>query len=66
MFLEDKEKKEKEQREQIIAEAQQYKEAFYEKQKLNVETNKVQNREKEKVLFFSSSVLAFYHFSPQF
>jgi hypothetical protein len=66
MLLEDKEKKEEEQREQIILEAQQYKEAFYEKQKLNVETSKVQNREKEKVPSFSSSVLAFYHFSPQF
>lgn len=49
MLLEDKEKKEKELREQIIVEAQQYKEAFYEKRKLNVETSKVQNREKEKV-----------------
>lgn len=55
MLLEDKEKKEKEQREQIIVEAQQYKEAFYEKRKLNVETSKVQNREKEKVPFSCSS-----------
>jgi hypothetical protein len=49
MLLEDKEKKEKEQREQIVVAAQQYKEAFYEKRKLNVETSKVQNLEKEKL-----------------
>lgn len=36
-------------RNQIIKEAEEYKEAFYEKRKLNCETNKVTNREREKV-----------------
>ncbi|KAJ4785279.1 Clathrin light chain [Rhynchospora pubera] len=49
LLLEEKEKKEKELREQIIVEAQQYKNAFYEKRILNVSTNKEQNREKEKL-----------------
>ncbi|KAL7142716.1 hypothetical protein ABFS83_08G142400 [Erythranthe nasuta] len=46
--LEEKEKKEKEMRNQILEEAEEYKQAFYEKRKLNVETNKTNNREKEK------------------
>jgi len=41
---------EKEMRMKIIEEAEEYKVAFYEKRKLNVETNKVQNREREKVI----------------
>ena len=49
--LEEKEKREKEMRLKIIEEAEEYKVAFYEKRKLNVETNKVQNRETEKVRF---------------
>ncbi|XP_027346775.1 clathrin light chain 1-like [Abrus precatorius] len=47
--LEEKEKGEKEMRLRIIEEAEEYKAAFYEKRKLTVETNKVQNREREKI-----------------
>ncbi|KAK7324723.1 hypothetical protein VNO77_28520 [Canavalia gladiata] len=47
--LEEKEKREKEMRNQIIKEAEDYKEAFYEKRKLNCETNKNNNREREKI-----------------
>ncbi|KAL2490629.1 Clathrin light chain 1 [Abeliophyllum distichum] len=47
--LEEKEKREKELRAQIIQEGEDYKLAFYEKRKLNVETNRTTNREKEKL-----------------
>lgn len=49
IHLEEKEKREKEMRNQIIKEAEDFKEAFYEKRKLNCETNKQTNREKEKI-----------------
>ncbi|KAJ8545549.1 hypothetical protein K7X08_018132 [Anisodus acutangulus] len=47
--LEEKEKQEKEIRNQIIEEGEEYKKAFYEKRNLNIETNKTTNREREKL-----------------
>jgi len=51
ILLEEKEKREKEMRLKIIEEAEEYKVAFYEKRKVNVESSKVQNREREKVSY---------------
>lgn len=53
---------EKELRIKIIEEAEEYKIGFYEKRKLNVESNKVNNREREKVQF-SLPFLEQYSFS---
>ncbi|KAF8118331.1 hypothetical protein N665_0005s0097 [Sinapis alba] len=49
LHLEEKEKKEKELRNQIIADAEEYKKAFYEKREKTIETNKADNREREKL-----------------
>ncbi|KAM3395575.1 clathrin light chain 1 [Capsicum galapagoense] len=49
VYLEEKEKKEKQMRNQIIAEAEEYIQAFYEKRKLNCESAKANNREREKL-----------------
>lgn len=48
-MLEEKEKREKELRVQILEEAEAFIQEFYEKRRLNVETNKTSNREREKV-----------------
>ncbi|KAK9131740.1 hypothetical protein Scep_011268 [Stephania cephalantha] len=52
IHLEEKEKREKEMRIQILEEAEDFKRAFYEKRQTNRETNKTQNREREKVRVF--------------
>ena len=59
ILLEEKERKEKEVRNQILAEAEEYKIAFYEKRKLNCEMNKIQIREREKVMLTVVSVCNF-------
>ncbi|KAK4758905.1 hypothetical protein SAY87_020206 [Trapa incisa] len=49
ILLEEKEKMEKELRIQILEEAELYIQEFYEKRKVNVESNKTNNREREKL-----------------
>lgn len=49
LHLEEKEKREKQMRLQIIEEAEEYIRGFYDKRKLNIETNIATNREREKV-----------------
>ncbi|KAL0305792.1 UNVERIFIED_CONTAM: Clathrin light chain 1 [Sesamum radiatum] len=51
--LEEKEKREKETRNQIVEEAEVFKQAFYEKRKLNLETSKTNIREREKLFLVS-------------
>ncbi|KAG6420468.1 hypothetical protein SASPL_116997 [Salvia splendens] len=51
IYLEEKEKKEKEMRNQIIAEADEWKRKFYEKRDQTCETNKTHNREREKIYY---------------
>ncbi|KAF2565919.1 hypothetical protein F2Q68_00024057 [Brassica cretica] len=56
--LEEKEKREKELRNQIIEEANQFKEEFHKKRELACENNKAANREKEKSLETESDPVA--------
>ncbi|KAK4399073.1 Clathrin light chain 1 [Sesamum angolense] len=50
---EEKEKREKETRDQIIEEAEVFKQAFYDKRKLNLETSKTNIRKREKLFLVS-------------
>lgn len=52
--MEEKEKKEKETRLQILEEADEYKIGFYRKREINVESTKASNREREKVISMHS------------
>lgn len=56
MELEKKEQKEKELRAQIIAEAEEFKKAFFEKRIQNCASNMVNNREREKVCDYRISI----------
>jgi uncharacterized membrane protein len=56
MELEKKEQKERELRAQIIAEAEEFKKAFFEKRIQNCASNMVNNREREKVCDYRISI----------
>lgn len=53
IYLEEKENKEKEMRNQIIGEADEWKRKFYERRDQTCETNKSQNRDREKVCVYT-------------
>lgn len=64
--LEEKEKREKELLNQIIDEADEYKTEFYRKRQLACETNKANNRDKEKVASFSLYACFLHHMLSRF